>query len=107
MNEDLEKHIPLTESTYYILLSLTESIHGYGIMQKVNEMSEGTVKLGPGTLYGALGKLKKEGFIEEIADETDSKRKNYVVTDLGKELMEIQHHRLKILYENSAKIFEG
>lgn len=107
MKADLEKHIPLTESTYYILLALTESIHGYGIMQKVNDMSEGTVKLGPGTLYGALGKLKKEGFIEEIIDETDSKRKNYMVTSLGKELMKIQHYRLKILYKNSAKIFEA
>ena len=104
MADNLEKHIPLTESTYYILLSLTEEMHGYGIMQKVDEMSKGNVKLGPGTLYGALSKLLKQGFIKEIQD--DTRRKNYVLTEYGMELVKMQHERIKILYDNGVKIVE-
>ena len=104
MADNLEKQIPLTESTYYILLSLTEEMHGYGIMQKVDEMSKGNVKLGPGTLYGALSKLLKQGFIREIQD--DTRRKNYVLTEYGIELIKMQHERIKILYDNGVKIVE-
>ncbi len=56
---DIEKHLPLTETTFLILVSLTESRHGYGIIQNVEKISKGRIVLGPGTLYGALGKLRK------------------------------------------------
>ena len=49
MNVKAQKYIPLTEATYYILLSLVKPMHGYGIMQMVEEMTNGEVKLGPGT----------------------------------------------------------
>ena len=60
MNTKARKYIPLTEATYYILLSLVKPMHGYGIMQMVEEMTNGEVKLGPGTLYGNTTKLLKE-----------------------------------------------
>lgn len=51
---------PLTEAVYYILLSLTEPLHGYGIMQKAEQLSSGRVRLAAGTLYGALNTLLGE-----------------------------------------------
>ncbi len=48
--KEANKYLPLTEATYYIMLSLVEPLHGYGVMQKVNEISQGTVSVGPGTL---------------------------------------------------------
>ena len=98
--KDAKKYIPLTEATYYILLSLTETMHGYGIMQKVEEMTEGQVKLGPGTLYGAISKLVKEEIIVEVVNEFDSRRKSYSLTGLGKEIVRLEHSRIKLLYEN-------
>ncbi|MCL6615298.1 MAG: PadR family transcriptional regulator, partial [Firmicutes bacterium] len=53
--------LPLTESTFYILISLARPRHGYGIIQAVREMSGGRVELGPGTLYGALNRLLRQG----------------------------------------------
>jgi DNA-binding PadR family transcriptional regulator len=98
--KDAKKYIPLTEATYYILLSLTETMHGYGIMQKVEEMTESQVKLGPGTLYGAISKLVKEEIIVEVVNEFDSRRKSYSLTELGKEVVRLEHARIKLLYEN-------
>ena len=45
--DDPTRYLPLTESTYYILLALVEPLHGYGVMQKVDQLSEGTVAVGP------------------------------------------------------------
>lgn len=58
---------PLTEGVYYILLALYEPRHGYGIMQIVEEWSNGSVKLGAGTTYGALKNLQDKKFIETLA----------------------------------------
>ena len=69
--------LPLTHTTYFILLALINPLHGYGIMKKVEEMSKDSVKLGPGTLYGALSKLEKQGMIEKY-DESDSDRKKAI-----------------------------
>ena len=57
MNGLIQRNSPLTEATYYILISLTEPLHGYGIMKKVDEMSHGRIRLAAGTLYGALNTL--------------------------------------------------
>lgn len=61
------KHIVLTEAYYYILLSLFKPLHGYGIMKKIAEMSDGRVKLAAGTLYGALSKLEQKKWIRAPA----------------------------------------
>ena len=98
MPKDYSKFLPLTESTAYILLSLAEPLHGYAVMQHVESVSQGTVKLGPGTLYGAFTALEKDGLIAK-AGETE-RRKSYVLTQKGKEILKEHIRRLKILIEN-------
>lgn len=106
LNEKLiKKYLPLTHTTYYILISLTSPLHGYGIMQKVEELSEGEVNLGPGTLYGALGKLEKNGLIKKISEEENDRRKSYIITALGMEISRMEFKRLKALVERSEHIF--
>ncbi|MCR8643412.1 PadR family transcriptional regulator [Paenibacillus sp. N1-5-1-14] len=81
-----DKNLPLTETVYYILLALTEPAHGYVILQKVEELSEGQVRMAAGTLYGAIENLLKLKFIQPVASE-DSRRKVYVITDLGLDIL--------------------
>lgn len=101
-----ESFLPLSQATYYILLSLREIRHGYGIMQDVEEVSKGEVTLGPGTLYGALGKLEKQKVIEKAAVQDDERRKYYQLTNLGKEVLQLEFSRLKSLVENSSDIIK-
>jgi DNA-binding PadR family transcriptional regulator len=99
---NLAKYLPLTETTAYILLALTEPLHGYAIMQKVETMSEGTVKVGAGTMYGALSTLEKEGLIVKV-DEQD-RRKLYTLTDKGRQIAQAQIHRSAILVRNGQAL---
>lgn len=99
----IQKYIPLTEATYYILISMVEPIHGYKIMQNVEVMTEGTVKLGPGTLYGATSKLVKDGLIEQVESD-EERRKSYKLTKLGKEILKIEYRRLNLLIDNGKDI---
>jgi len=92
---NLDNYLPLTESTYYIMLSLLEPLHGYGVMQRVEAISRGTVRVGPGTLYGALTMLEKEGLIVKVSEE--DRRKSYQLTDEGRELLKKQVQRLEIM----------
>lgn len=97
----------LTEAVFYILLSLTKPMHGYGIMQNTEALSSGRVRLAPGTLYGALNTLLEKGWITAIADgNEDSRKKEYLITDLGKQVAHAELLRLKELYENGNKILE-
>jgi len=104
---NLNQYLPLTEATYYILLSLTEPLHGYGIMQNVKSLSNERVNLAPGTLYGALDNLKKQKLIELLEDEGDSRRKVYTLTSLGRQVMELEYQRLQHLVAISAAVLEG
>ena len=97
-SEPVEKYLPLTESTYYILIALAEPLHGYGVMQKVETISAGTVKLGPGTLYGAFTTLEKEGLIVKVGEE--ERRKSYKLTIKGKNVLIEQIRRLEIMTRN-------
>ncbi len=92
MNRD--KHLPLTETTYYILLSLIEPAHGYLIMQKVEELSNRQVKIAAGTLYGAIENLLKQQLIQSVKSE-DKRRKTYVITEKGKEVLELDFSRMQ------------
>ncbi|HHY08836.1 MAG TPA: PadR family transcriptional regulator [Corynebacteriales bacterium] len=65
-----DKNLPLTETVYYILLALLKPAHGYLIMQKVEELSDGQVRMAAGTLYGALETLLKRKFIKPAAIRT-------------------------------------
>ena len=96
--DDITKYLPLTESTYYIMLSLIDPLHGYGVMQKVEEISRGTVRLGPGTLYGVFTTLEKEGLIVKVKEE--DRRKSYTLTQKGKDVLYGQIERLEIMTEN-------
>lgn len=101
-NEVYLKYLPLSESTFYILLALIEPLHGYGVMQKVEALSQGTVKLGPGTLYGAFQSLEKEGLIIKVSEE--ERRKSYVLTEKGREVLKRQVDRLEIMARNGVEI---
>ncbi|WP_027626364.1 PadR family transcriptional regulator [Clostridium lundense] len=91
MNRD--KNLPLTETTYYILLALLEPAHGYIIMQKVEELSNYQVKIAAGTLYGAIENLLKQKLIESVKSE-DKRRKVYVITEKGKEILLLDFERM-------------
>ena len=99
---DFKKYLPLTESTYYILLALVEPLHGYGVMQKVDTISEHTVSIGPGTLYGAFTTLEKEGLITMVKEE--DRRKCYALTDKGKSILAEQINRQEIMARNGQQI---
>jgi DNA-binding PadR family transcriptional regulator len=98
MNTDFKKYLPLTESTTYTLLALTEPLHGYGVMQKVESISHGTVKIGPGTLYGAFTTLESEGLIIKV-DEAN-RRKVYALTDKGRQVLKEHIRRSEIMVDN-------
>lgn len=100
MTENITKYLPLTESTTYILLALAEPLHGYGVMQKVEAMSEGTVKLGPGTLYGAFSTLEAEKLIVKV--EEVERRKSYTLTEKGRSLLKEHIRRSQILVNNGS-----
>lgn len=103
---DNKKTPPLTEAVYYILLSLNTPLHGYGIMQNVKKMTNDRLNIGAGTLYGALNTLTKKGFITEVKG-CDPSKKEYMITDLGKEALEGEFIRLKELVKNGEEILGG
>lgn len=94
----------LTEAVYYILLSLTEPMHGYGIMQNVEQLSTGRVRLAAGTLYGALNTLLTKGWITALSGERSDRKKEYVITDKGREQLRCEIDRLRELIENGTRI---
>lgn len=96
----------LTEAVYYILLSLIEPLHGYGIMQNVEQLSNGRVKLAAGTLYGAITTLLEKGWITALPGEKESRKKEYLITDLGKKMLHSEIIRLKELLENGNRILK-
>lgn len=96
----------LTEAVYYILLSLTQPLHGYGIMQNVEQLSNGRVKLAAGTLYGAINTLLEKGWIVALSEEIGSRKKEYLITEQGKEMLRLEIARLKELIDNGNRILE-
>ena len=94
----------LTESTYYILLSLVSPRHGYGIMQMTEELSGGRVHLAAGTLYGALNALCTKGWIIQLPSEDESRRKEYRLTDKGLQVLKTEVARLRELADNGERI---
>ncbi len=100
----MEKHIALTEGIYYILLSLLEPNHGYGIIQKTLEQTEGRLELGAGTLYGAITNLLDKGWIELYSEDKGSrKKKQYVITKTGRDILFQEAARLEELLENGRR----
>ena len=103
VRSDLQKiYMPMTETAFYILLSLQEPRYGYKIMQFVEEMTSGRIQFGAGTMYGSLSKLKKDGLIEIVREE--NKRKIYQTTSLGNKLLKIEKERIVELYLNAERV---
>ncbi len=100
----LKKYVPMTETAFYILLSLTKPRHGYGIIKHVEELSGGRLRLGSGTVYGTLTKMNKDGLITVFADE--ERKTVYEVSELGKKVMTVEIGRLKELHNNAINCEE-
>lgn len=100
------KFEPLTESYFYILLCLYQGPnHGYGIMQKTDNLSQGNVKIGSGTMYGATGNMMKKGWIQESNSEPGMERRRmYELTDTGRAVLETEVGRLKHLIECAKEV---
>ena len=104
MDKVLKAFMPMTETAYYILLSLAQPRHGYGIILHVAEITNERIKLGSGTVYGTLTKLQKKGVISIYSDE--ERRTVYEITDIGKQLILAEIERVKEIYANALR-FEG
>ena len=96
----------LTEAVYYILLSLMQPMHGYGIMQNVERLSGGRLRLAAGTLYGAISTMLEKGWITALDGAADSRKKEYVITETGREVLRAEYARLKELVENGRTVLE-
>lgn len=103
----MQDNIVLTEATYYILLALYSPRHGYGIMQEVEEMSNGRVHLAAGTLYGVLSTMVDKGWIKQLPIDPGSRKKIYQITELGLQILEDEVERLRELVTNGDKVLGG
>lgn len=101
------ENIALTEAVFYILLSLEKPLHGYGIMQNAEKLSNGRVRLAAGTLYGAINTLLEKGWIIAVPGENGDRKKEYVITESGKAAVFAELERLRELVENGEKLTGG
>ncbi|MCQ2483644.1 MAG: PadR family transcriptional regulator [Clostridia bacterium] len=105
MDAHIEKvYVPMTETAFYILLSLRETNHGYGIAQNVRRITNDEIQLSPGTVYGSLSKMEKDKVIMFIAEE--EKRKMYRITELGEEVLKLELNRIERLYKTAQAALE-
>ena len=89
---------PMSEAMYYILLALLHPVHGYGVMQRVRELSGGRLVLGPGTLYGILTRMHTEGYIR--LESAEGRRKVYAITAAGTQALLEEYRRLKTMVQD-------
>ena len=105
MDEHIRKvYVPMTETGFYILMCLQHEAHGYGIVRRVAELTDGEIVISPGTMYGSLTKMEKDGLIEFIR--TEEKRKIYIITGLGRRVLELEMKRIRRLYKNMSGVQE-
>ena len=107
MEERIKRiYIPMTETGFYILFCMQEEMHGYNIAKKVKEMTGDEIIISPGTMYGSLSKMEKDGLIMFVREE--NKRKFYMITELGKQILDIEIRRIERLYQNSrGGLYDG
>ena len=96
---------PMTEAMYYVLLALMNPSHGYQLMQEIATVSNGRLNMGPGTLYGLLIRMQKEGSIK--LEETDGRRKVYRITTEGRAALRAEYERLKAMMRDGEAIEGG
>ena len=94
-------YVPMTETGFYILFCLQKPNHGYGIVQLVEKLTNGEIHLAPGTMYGSLSKMEKDGLIRFVNE--DEKRKIYEITALGNEVLQLELKRIERLYTTSRE----
>lgn len=99
-------NFPLTEAVYYILLSLTKPLHGYGIMQNVEKLSGGRLHLAAGTLYGAISSMLEKGWIAALSETGDGRKKEYKITETGLQMLRDEYARLQELVNNGKAVLE-
>jgi DNA-binding PadR family transcriptional regulator len=97
----------LTEVVYFILLSMLKPRHGYAVMQYIGKLTKGRVILGAGTLYGAINTLSEKQWIRTVGEEKNTRKKEYVVTDLGREILNVEMKRLESLLVIGKDELEG
>jgi len=101
--------LPLTPAVYHILLALAGGeCHGYGIMQEVERLTDGGLRLGPGTLYRSIQRMLVDDLIEETkvgpdSEADDERRRNYRLTSFGREVARAESSRLEILVETARQ----
>ena len=95
-------YVPMTETGFYILFCLRTPNHGYGIIQRVEAMTNGEIRLAPGTMYGSLSKMEKDGLIYFVREE--EKRKIYAISDLGRQVLELEMKRIERLYRTMMEV---
>ena len=100
-----EKFVTLTEQMFYILLCLQAECCGIDIMEMVDKMTDGRVKVGPGTLYNLLEQFMDEGIIKLM--KIQGKKRSYVITDKGRDLLEKEYNRLLLLTQDYRKYMKG
>ncbi|HHT84873.1 MAG: PadR family transcriptional regulator [Bacillota bacterium] len=93
------RYVPMSETMFYILFSLREERHGYGIMQHVNELTAGRIVLGAGTVYSSISKLERDGLIEPVKEE--NRRKTYLITETGTRILREEAARIAELYQHA------
>ncbi len=107
MNEKIIRvYLPMTETSFYILFSLQNEMHGYNIIQYVKQLTGGEIVISAGTMYGSLSKMEKDGLIAFTKEE--GKRKSYIITGLGQDVLNIELKRIERLYKNSGgELYHG
>lgn len=95
----------LTESVYYILLTLLKPMHGYGIMQNIKFITQGRINMGAGTLYGALNTLHSKGYIIDY-ENAEPGKKEYIITHEGRAVLKDEMIRLQELLDNGKLYFK-
>ena len=98
-------YVPMTETGFYILLCLREEAHGYGIVKKTEQLTNGEIKISPGTLYGSLSKMEKDGLITLVQKEEN--RKIYRITELGSQVLDLEMKRIELLYKSMSIAKKG
>jgi DNA-binding PadR family transcriptional regulator len=103
-DKSISKHLPLTEATYYILLALVTPKHGYAVMQEAEEISQGTLRLAPGTIYGAFKTLEESKLISMVGKE--GRRKMFQISETGIRVLLGQIQRMEIMLQSAGKNFD-
>jgi DNA-binding PadR family transcriptional regulator len=114
-NSKAKEMLPLTPAVFHILLALTDGErHGYGIMQEVEAMTEGRIQMGPGTLYGSIKRMRRDGLIEESDERPDpelddQRRRYYRLTGLGRKVLAAEADRLSslVLVAQRKRLLDG